>query len=46
MEENGGLYLKEHRTDLRKNLCYPRIEKIMVHLEEKVFSVLTCLGEN
>lgn len=46
MEENTGLYLKEHRTDLRKDLCYPRVEKIMVHLEENVFSMLTCLAQN
>lgn len=48
-KENGrkqGLYLKEHRTDLRKDPCYPRVEKIMVHLEENVFSMLTCLAQN
>lgn len=46
MEEDRGLYLKEHITDLREDLCYPTVEKITVHLEEKVFSMLTCLAQN
>lgn len=46
MEEDRKLYLKEHTTDLRKDLCYPTVEKIAVHLEEKVFSMLTCSAQN
>lgn len=46
MEEDSGLYLKEHIADLREDLCYPTVEKITVHLEEKVFSMLTCLAQN
>lgn len=41
-----GFYLKEHTTDLRKDLCYPTVVEITVHLEEKVFSILACLARN
>lgn len=41
-----GLCLKEHITDVGEDLSYPAVEKIMVHLEEIVFSVLTCLAQN
>lgn len=29
MKENRGLYLKEHTTDLREDLCYPWVEIII-----------------
>lgn len=44
--KDRGLYLKEYTTDLRKDFCYPTVVKIAVHLEEKVFSMLTCLAQN
>lgn len=46
VKEDSGLYLKEHIADLREDLYYPTVEEITVHLEEKVFSVLTCLAQN